>query len=68
VHTDLEDDHWRFLYLFQRTDRPDGTTLFTFAGFISIYEYWAYPSNVRPRIRWAVEWFFGFIYFYVNKR
>eukprot|EP00049_Salpingoeca_infusionum_P012374 m.226201 g.226201 ORF g.226201 m.226201 type:complete len:476 (-) comp15165_c0_seq2:497-1924(-) len=48
---DLEDDKWRVIYLYKKQTSPDGKgSTYSLLGFVSIYLYYAYPENVRPRI------------------
>ena len=46
---DTDDDHWRFFLLFEKYVK-DGSTHYGIAGYATVYEYYAYPVNIRPRI------------------
>lgn len=46
---DADDDHWRFFVIYEKYSR-DGNTCYAVAGYATVYEYYAYPDNTRPRI------------------
>ncbi|KAJ9589576.1 hypothetical protein L9F63_017214 [Diploptera punctata] len=46
---DADDDHWRFFLLYEKYVM-DGSTRYAIAGYATVYEYYAYPNNIRPRI------------------
>ncbi|XP_059476458.1 histone acetyltransferase type B catalytic subunit isoform X2 [Neocloeon triangulifer] len=46
---DLEDTKWNFFLLFEKY-KHDGKPRFAFAGFVSTYEFYCYPDNIRPRV------------------
>ncbi|EDQ87971.1 uncharacterized protein MONBRDRAFT_37635, partial [Monosiga brevicollis MX1] len=48
-YIDLEDDKWHMLYAFMRIPEGDGFR-HALVGFVTLYTYYAYPANLRPRI------------------
>ena len=52
--TDLDDDHWRLMYTFEKLVDPAGVETYAFVGLVSLYEYFGYPNLVRPRISQVV--------------
>ncbi|KAF6215715.1 hypothetical protein GE061_000046 [Apolygus lucorum] len=45
------DDHWRFFVLYEKYISPvSKETQYAFVGYTTVYEYYAYPANIRPRI------------------
>ena len=49
-YIDVDDDRWRFFLCFERYVSAEGETRYAIAGYTTVYEYYAYPCNVRPRI------------------
>ncbi|XP_043242983.1 histone acetyltransferase type B catalytic subunit-like isoform X1 [Amphibalanus amphitrite] len=49
-YIDVDDDRWRFFLCFERYSSAEGETRYAIAGYTTVYEYYAYPCNVRPRI------------------
>jgi len=47
---DTDDDRWRFFVVYEKYKRSDGKTMYASAGYTSVYEYYAYPENMRPRM------------------
>ncbi|XP_037068304.1 histone acetyltransferase type B catalytic subunit-like [Pollicipes pollicipes] len=47
---DIDDDRWRFFVCFERYKTAEGETRYAVAGYTTVYEYYAYPCHVRPRI------------------
>lgn len=57
---DYEDPHWDFFLIFERfnpstSEDPNSTTVstedrFYFAGYATVYRYYAYPDKTRPRV------------------
>ena len=39
-----------FFFRFEKY-REAGTTIYAFAGYMTVYNYYAYPEKIRPRIR-----------------
>lgn len=48
-YIDVDDERWRFVILYEKFI-ADGNPKFAFAGYSTVYEYYAYPDKVRPRI------------------
>lgn len=46
---DTDDGNWKFFLCFQKY-KLDGKTLYAIAGYATVYQYYAYPKNIRPRI------------------
>ncbi|PSN37476.1 Histone acetyltransferase type B catalytic subunit [Blattella germanica] len=46
---DADDEHWRFFIIYEKYNM-DGSTRYAVAGYTTVYEYYAYPVNIRPRI------------------
>lgn len=46
---DVDDDKWRFFVLYEKY-KENGNTMYAIAGYATVYEYYAYPCNIRPRI------------------
>ncbi|KAK7092757.1 histone acetyltransferase type B catalytic subunit-like [Littorina saxatilis] len=46
---DDDDDKWRFYLLFEKYKR-DGNTMYATVGYMTAYNYYAYPDKVRPRL------------------
>ncbi|XP_069680649.1 histone acetyltransferase type B catalytic subunit [Periplaneta americana] len=46
---DADDDHWRFFLVYEKY-HLDGNIRYAMAGYATVYEYYAYPDNIRPRI------------------
>uniref|UniRef100_A0A146LDP9 Histone acetyltransferase type B catalytic subunit n=1 Tax=Lygus hesperus TaxID=30085 RepID=A0A146LDP9_LYGHE len=45
------DDHWKFFTLYEKYISPvSKEPQYAFVGFTTVYEYYAYPANIRPRI------------------
>ena len=43
-----------FLYRFEKYE-TDGEMFHAFAGYMTVYNYYAYPERIRPRIRLELE-------------
>ncbi|GLG96560.1 Histone acetyltransferase type B catalytic subunit [Gryllus bimaculatus] len=46
---DIDDDKWKFFVVYEKY-KVNGDTLYAVAGYATVYEYYAYPKNIRPRI------------------
>lgn len=52
-YIDIDDDSWRFFLLFEKYNAGDGTPRYSAAGYMTVYEYYAYgreTNKKRPRI------------------
>lgn len=49
-YIDIDDDRWMFFTLFEKYKTSDGNDRYAFAGYTTVYRYFAYPENQRPRI------------------
>jgi len=47
---DIDDERWNFFLLFEKNKGPTGALQYNSCGYISVYHYYAYPANTRPRI------------------
>ncbi|XP_055694695.1 histone acetyltransferase type B catalytic subunit [Lutzomyia longipalpis] len=46
-----QDDHrWLFFFCYEKYLNRDGNTCYASAGYGTVYQYYAYPEHVRPRI------------------
>ncbi|XP_069951943.1 histone acetyltransferase type B catalytic subunit isoform X2 [Cherax quadricarinatus] len=48
-YIDVDDDKWRFFVTYEKY-LVNGNPQYAFAGYTTVYEYYAYPANIRPRI------------------
>jgi len=46
---DTDDANWRFFVCYERY-KYEGKTMYAIAGYATVYQYYAYPKNIRPRI------------------
>lgn len=49
-YIDDADDNWRFFLLFERYKTSEGNNQYAVAGYTTVYQYYAYPEHMRPRI------------------
>jgi len=52
-YIDIDDDNWRFFLLFEKFNSSSGSSRYAIAGYMTVYEYYAYGREVnkkRPRI------------------
>ncbi|XP_075221855.1 histone acetyltransferase 1 [Lycorma delicatula] len=49
-YIDVDDEKWQFFILYEKYSTPDNKKMYSIAGYITVYEYYAYPLNIRPRI------------------
>lgn len=49
-YIDIDDNNWRFFCLFEKYTDSDGRPRYAIAGYITVFQYYAYPENMRPRI------------------
>lgn len=47
---DSEDPQWSFFILYEKKGKTNSDSRYVTCGFISVYEYYAYPDKVRSRI------------------
>jgi histone acetyltransferase 1 len=48
---DFDDANWRFFVMYERfKDEDDGSVRYAFAGYTTVYQYYAYPHMIRPRV------------------
>ncbi|XP_048730537.2 histone acetyltransferase type B catalytic subunit-like [Ostrea edulis] len=46
---DVDDERWRFFLLFEKY-KCNGNPMYAVAGYMTVYNYYAYPTKVRPRV------------------
>jgi len=46
---DIDDANWRFFLVYEKYS-IDGQDRFSIAGYATVYQYYAYPANIRPRV------------------
>ncbi len=50
-YIDADDDRWKYFVMYERfKDANSGGQRYAFAGYTTVYQYYAYPTHVRPRI------------------
>ncbi|KAG5320608.1 HAT1 acetyltransferase, partial [Acromyrmex charruanus] len=47
---DIDDEQWQYFNLFEKYTTSVGTTRYATIGFATVYQYYAYPQHIRPRI------------------
>ncbi|XP_066588253.1 histone acetyltransferase type B catalytic subunit isoform X2 [Prorops nasuta] len=47
---DVDDDLWHYFTMFEKYDGKVGSPHYATIGFATVYQYYAYPRNTRPRI------------------
>ncbi|XP_031831416.1 histone acetyltransferase 1 [Nomia melanderi] len=47
---DIDDDRWDYFNMFEKYRSADGTVRYATTGFATVYQYYAYPHHIRPRI------------------
>ncbi|XP_053615712.1 histone acetyltransferase type B catalytic subunit isoform X2 [Plodia interpunctella] len=47
---DVDDDQWNFFTVFEKYDSCEGGHRYAVAAYATVYRYYAYPRNLRPRI------------------
>jgi len=48
-YIDIDDSNWRFFLVYEKYSL-EGETRYSIAGFATVYQYYAYPANIRPRV------------------
>lgn len=48
-YIDSDNDNWRFFLLYEKY-KADGNHRYAIVGYATVYEFFAYPKNIRPRI------------------
>ncbi|XP_064615849.1 histone acetyltransferase type B catalytic subunit-like isoform X2 [Liolophura sinensis] len=48
-YIDVDDDRWKFYVLYEKY-LTNGNPMYAVAGYMTVYEYYAYPAKIRPRI------------------
>jgi len=49
-YIDVDDPKWQFFVIYEKYRSASGSTYYAVAGYSTVYEYYAYPDRVRPRI------------------
>lgn len=47
---DVDDDQWTFFTVFEKYQSSEGSVKYATAAYATVYRYYAYPNNLRPRI------------------
>ncbi|XP_003395429.2 histone acetyltransferase type B catalytic subunit [Bombus terrestris] len=47
---DIDDERWHYFNMFEKYITADGTARYATTGFATVYQYYAYPHHIRPRI------------------
>lgn len=47
---DHDDESWRYFLVFEKYKNDDNQDAYAVVGFATVFEYYAYPENIRPRI------------------
>lgn len=48
-YIDVDDDRWKFYLLFENY-KDNGNPMYAIAGYMTVYNYYAYPERIRPRV------------------
>ncbi|XP_041372189.1 histone acetyltransferase type B catalytic subunit-like isoform X2 [Gigantopelta aegis] len=46
---DVDDDRWHYYLLFEKY-KSNGNPMYAIVGYMTVYNYYAYPEKIRPRI------------------
>lgn len=49
-YIDVDDEKWRFFTVYEKYTNKDRKQVYAVCGYSTVYEYYAYPVNIRPRI------------------
>uniref|UniRef100_T1PJU5 Histone acetyltransferase type B catalytic subunit n=1 Tax=Musca domestica TaxID=7370 RepID=T1PJU5_MUSDO len=49
-YIDVDDPQWSYFICYEKYKNDNGEELFATVGYSTIYEYYAYPQHIRPRI------------------
>lgn len=49
-YIDVDDPQWSYFVCYEKYKNRDGVYQYAAAGYTTVYEYYAYPQNIRPRI------------------
>lgn len=49
-YIDVDDPQWSYFICYEKYKSDNGEELYATVGYTTIYEYYAYPQNIRPRI------------------
>ncbi|TMW53820.1 hypothetical protein DOY81_001105 [Sarcophaga bullata] len=49
-YIDVDDPQWSYFVCYEKYKSDNGENLFATVGYTTVYEYYAYPQNIRPRI------------------
>lgn len=48
-YIDVDDHRWKFYLIFEKY-KENGNNMYAIAGYMTVYNYYAYPERIRPRI------------------
>lgn len=49
-YIDTDDEKWNYYILYEKYKTYEGDYMYAFIGYMTIYNYYAYPDKIRPRI------------------
>lgn len=49
-YIDVDDEKWRFFTIYEKYTNKHSKQAYAVCGYSTVYEYYAYPVNIRPRI------------------
>ncbi|XP_054262590.1 histone acetyltransferase type B catalytic subunit [Macrosteles quadrilineatus] len=49
-YIDVDDSKWQFFVIYEKFKNPSGSLSYAVVGYSTVYEYYAYPDRVRPRV------------------
>ncbi|XP_041982856.1 histone acetyltransferase type B catalytic subunit [Aricia agestis] len=49
-YIDVDDDQWTFFTVFEKYQSSEGSIRYATAAYSTVYRYYAYPANTRPRV------------------
>ncbi|GBP06253.1 Histone acetyltransferase type B catalytic subunit [Eumeta japonica] len=49
-YIDIDDPQWVYFICYEKYKNDDGVESYATVGYTTVYEYYAYPQNIRPRI------------------
>jgi len=43
------DDNWKFFVVYEKYNDDEGRTRYAVVGYCTVYQYFSYPENIRPK-------------------
>ncbi|CAG7819872.1 unnamed protein product [Allacma fusca] len=47
---DQQDEKWKFFVMYEKYKTSEGNDAYAFVGYSTVYNFFAYPANIRPRV------------------